>query len=141
MTLKTFVTLYEETTQSLLSWNDNVTYEWVVRKIGLVRANMCLVSRNDAEEAYRFVVFHFEEGAPAESLSTSLHDFLGYRRDDGLYPDGINRVFRRVRRWWVERFEPLPEDVEGDAHALLQQHELEFAETQAAPLELGALDW
>jgi hypothetical protein len=131
----------EETAQSLLSWEDDVSYEWVVRKIGLVRADMCLVSRGDSEEAYRFVVFHFKEGAPAESLATSLQDFLRYRRDDGLHPDALNRVFRRVLRWWLERFGPLPEDVEAHARALLHQHELDFAAAQAAPLELGNLDW
>jgi hypothetical protein len=131
----------EETAHCLLSWEDDVSYEWIVRKIGLVRAGMCLVSRGDSEEAYRFVVFHFEEGAPAESLATSLQDFLRYRRDDGLHPDALKRVFRRILRWWVERFGPLPEDVEAHARALLHQRVLDFAAAQAAPLELGDLEW
>ncbi|KAJ1403164.1 hypothetical protein B484DRAFT_405190 [Ochromonadaceae sp. CCMP2298] len=131
----------EETAQSLLSWEEDVSYEWVVRKIGLVMADVCLVSRGDSEEAYRFVVFHFEEGTSAESLATSLQDFLRDRRDDGLHPDALNLVFHRVLHWCVERFGPLPEDVEAHARALLHQHVLDFAAAQAAPLELGDLEW
>ncbi|KAJ1427037.1 hypothetical protein B484DRAFT_397320 [Ochromonadaceae sp. CCMP2298] len=131
----------EETANSLLSWEDDVSYDWVIRRIEMVRADICEVRRNDHDEAFRWVVFHFEEGAPAHHLSHSLHDFLAYRRDDGPHPDALNRVFRRVRGWWMERFGTLPEDVEAQAHALLQQHEQEFAVAQAGPLALGDLGW
>jgi hypothetical protein len=131
----------EETAHSELSWEEDVSYELVIRRISLLRADICSVSRGDPEEAYRFVVFHFEEGAPAHYLSHSLHDFLAYRRDDRLHPDALNRVFRRVRGWWMERFGALPEEVEAQAHALLQQHAQEFAAAQAGPLTLGDLAW
>ncbi|KAJ1425491.1 hypothetical protein B484DRAFT_464463 [Ochromonadaceae sp. CCMP2298] len=129
----------EDNAQSELSWEEDVSYEWVIRRSGLLRADICLVSRGDPEEAYRFVVFHFEEGAPAHHLSHSLYDFLAYRRDDGLHPDALNRVYRRVRLWWMERFGTLPEAVEAQAHALLVQHEQEFAAAQAGSLALGDL--
>ncbi|KAJ1421104.1 hypothetical protein B484DRAFT_433356 [Ochromonadaceae sp. CCMP2298] len=132
----------EDTDESELSWEEDVSYEWVIRRIGLLRANICLVSRGDPREAYRFVVFHFEEVfLPANHLSLSLPHFLAFRRDDGLHPDALNRVYSRVRLWWIARFGTLPEAVEAQAHALLVQHEQEFAAAQAGPLALGDLGW
>jgi hypothetical protein len=131
----------EETAHSELSWEPEVNYQWIVRKIGLGRADMCLVSQNDPQEAYRFVVFHFEEGTPAWSLSTSLPDFIRYRRNDGLAPNALNRVFRQILGWWVQRWWVLPADVEAEVRSVLQQHEQDFAAMQAGPLTLEQLRW
>ncbi|KAJ1388185.1 hypothetical protein B484DRAFT_409696 [Ochromonadaceae sp. CCMP2298] len=131
----------EETANSFLSWEDDVSYDWVIRRIGMIRADICEVRRNDHDEAFRWVVFHFEEGAAAQALATSLPDFLRFRRDDGLHPEALDQVFHHCNLWWQARYVELPLAEDAEARFVLRQYAQQHAAQQAGPLTLGHLHW
>jgi hypothetical protein len=135
-------TASQDTADSSLDWGDDVSYHWLVVKVGLPYVDVCGVRPNDHHDILRLVAFHYEDGTRnPDSLAYSVPDFLRCRRDDGLRPPTLRAVFIRVRDWWTVRYTELPVEVAVEALGILRQHAEAYEQTLAGPLTLAELHY
>ncbi|KAJ1381255.1 hypothetical protein B484DRAFT_440866, partial [Ochromonadaceae sp. CCMP2298] len=135
-------TASQDTADSSLDWGEDVSYHWLVVKVGLPYADVCGVLPDDHHDILRLVAFHYEDGTRyPDSLADSVPDFLRSRRDDGLRPPTLRAVYIRIRNGWTVRYTELPAVFAAQAPEILRQHAQSYEQTLAGPLTLAELHY
>jgi RNAse (barnase) inhibitor barstar len=125
-----------------LDWGEDVSYQWVLRPVGMVYADVCGVRDTDHKDVFSFVVFHHGEGERnPDLLFGALAPFLIEQHELGYNPSKIRRIYTNIKRWFGSRYLELPDDMEQDSLTLLHVWDVLQAEVLAGPLTLAEFEY
>jgi hypothetical protein len=127
---------------SSLDWGEDVSYQWVLRRVGMGYADVCGVRDTDHNDVFSFVVFHHAEGQrDPDLLDGALAPFLIEQHELGYNPSKIRRIYTHIKRWFGARFIELPDDVEEACLTLLHVLDEQQVVVLAGPLTLAEFEY